>query len=437
MRRPNVLLFISHDTGESVSPYGYETFHTPHLERLAAEGVRFANSFCTFPVCSPSRAAIVTGRYPHQNGVNGLVGPARGWALHPGERHAASLFAEGGYESVLCGMVHETNHCETLGFERLLCGPGKDFNDGGDLLDFGEGIRQWLGERDGDRPFYLQIGCSDTHRQWTKRAEPDDSRGVWRPTWLKDLPEVRQDVTEFQGAVRRLDAGIGRILRALDDAGVADDTIVCFTTDHGEDLPFAKGTLREHGLRVFHFMRYPAGDWRPGAVVEEMISNVDILPTLLEACGLPARANLAGRSFLARLTGQGDYTPRDAVHAEKTFQDFYDPRRCVRTHRHKYVRFFEASTYQDLRMATTGRQHQFVGRATRGHIEELFDLQADPDELNNLADDPACRDVLDEHRRRLAEWMAETSDPLLQGPMESPLYTRARDELRRFARRHP
>ena len=255
--RPNVLLYICHDAGDCVSPYGYPTFDTPNFERLAADGVRFANSFCTFPVCSPSRAAIVTGRYPHQNGVDGLVGRQRGFAFHEGETHAARHFAGAGYESVLCGQIHESDDCTTLGFERFLCGPGTEYNDGGDLLTFGQGIADWLASRDASRPFYLQIGSSDVHRDWAKRAEPDDRLGVWQPPYLHGTEEVRREVCEFQGAIKRLDQGLGYILGAIDDSGVAENTIVVVTTDHGADFLMAKSTLRDPGLRTYLFMRPP------------------------------------------------------------------------------------------------------------------------------------------------------------------------------------
>jgi arylsulfatase A-like enzyme len=425
---PNILLYICHDAGRCVSPYGYDTFDTPHFARLAATGVRCANHFCTFPVCSPSRAAIVTGRYPHQNGVDGLVGPDRGFAFHPGEVHAARRFADAGYESVLCGQVHETDDCTTLGFERFLCGPGTAYNDGGDLLDYGAGIAAWLAARDAGRPFYLQLGSSDVHRQWTKRAAPDDRLGIWRPPWLHDTAEVRRDVAEFQGGVKRLDEGLGRILAALDRAGVADQTIVAMTTDHGADFPLAKSTLRDPGIETYLFLRYPAGGWGAGRVVDELISNVDLLPTLLEAAGLPVPGVMAGRSFLPLLTG-ADHRPREAVFAEKSFADRYDPRRCVRTRTHKYIRYFELDSCCNVRPATVERLGQCRLPWLRIESEALYDLAADPGETTNLAGEPGQAAVLADLRGRLARWMRDTGDPLLHGPMESPAYRRRRREL--------
>ncbi len=431
-KRPNVLVFVSHDTGRCIAPYGYSTFHTPACDRLAAEGLRCAQAFCTSPLCSPARGSLFTGRYPHQNGVDGLVGRHRGFAFHAGERHAARVFGDAGYESVLCGMVHESDNCQSLGFEGFLAGPGEQHNDGGDLLTFGEHIASWLSTRDAQRPFYLQIGCSDTHRQWTKRAQPDRSLGIWQPPYLTATEEVQEEVAEFQGGVRRLDEGIGRILQALDEAAVADETLCVFTTDHGADFPNAKGTLRDPGIEVFLLLRYPP--WGAGRVLDPLISHVDILPTLLAACGIPDEAQIAGRSFLPLLTGAGDDQAREAIYACKTYQDQYDPRRAIRTTRWKYQRYFSLQPYSDLRKATIERQHQIAyAGSTFGHPEELYDLSLDPQERQNLAEDPEHRDTLEDLRRRLALWMRSTNDPLLDGPVECPAYRRYREEFLGYA----
>jgi N-sulfoglucosamine sulfohydrolase len=136
MRRPNIVQITCHDLGRHLGCYGIETVHTPTLDRLAAEGVRFAHSFCTSPGCSPSRAAMATGRYPHANGVMGLAHAHFGWELAPGERHIAGLLAEGGYHTVLFGLQHVTYHPEKLGFREIF----KDRPADG----VAENIEQWL-----------------------------------------------------------------------------------------------------------------------------------------------------------------------------------------------------------------------------------------------------------------------------------------------------
>lgn len=428
MERPNVVLFVTHDTGCWVSPYGLDTVHTPNCDRLAAQSVRFTNSYCTAPLCSPSRAALVTGRYPHQNGVMGLTGQGTGaFRFFEGEQHTAQIFRDAGYESVLCGFEHEAPFWEEVGFHRAISGPGGWYNGGGDLLEHGQEIEKWLGQRDAERPFYLQIGCGETHRDWgAGEVPPDDAPGMTVPPYLHDTPEVREEIAQFQGSIRRLDEGLGRILDAFDRSGLAEDTIFVFTTDHGVDLPRAKGTFYDPGIGVFLFMRYPG--WGEGRVADELISNVDVLPTLLDACGIEVPDNVAGRSFLPLLEG-GDYTENEHVFAEKTYHDTYDPTRALCDGRYKYIRYFEVCIFQDLRLATETRRHQIKPDWRRRTIEELYDLEKDPDEFHDLSDDPDYAKVLKDMRSVLLDWMRRTDDPLLEGPVSSPFY---REQLEQF-----
>lgn len=420
--RPNVLLFISHDTGRFVSPCGYDTVHTPAFEQLAAEGVNCTNTFTTCPLCSPARSAITTGRYPHQNGVMGLTGDGTGgFDLYPTERHAARLFGEAGYEATLCGFEHEARDCRSVGFETVMCGRG-GVNGGGDLREYPAGLDAWLRDRDPNRPFYLQIGCHETHRDWAMHdTPPDDSKGVWRPPYLLDLPEIREDMAKMQGASRRLDEGVGSILNLLDHHGVGDDTIVIVTTDHGIDLPRAKGTFYDPGIEVFLFCRWRNGGWRRGVLEDTLLSQIGLLPTLLTACNIPSPDNLAGQSFEPLLRSEACPTP-PAVFAEKTYHDTYDPTRTLRTERFKYIRYFEANIFQDLRLATMTNRHWWSLDWRRRTVEELYDLAADPLEANNLSADPDQAETLAELRGQLRDWMRGTNDPLLDGPVASPFY---------------
>jgi N-sulfoglucosamine sulfohydrolase len=429
---PNVVLFISHDTGRLVSPCGATTVHTPNCARLAAEGICFSNAFCTSPLCSPSRASITTGAYPHQNGVMGLASEHfGGFDFAPGIRHAATLFGSGGYESVLCGFEHESPDCTRLGFDRTLSGPGRGTNGPGDSRSHAGAIKGWLQGRDRSRPFYLQIGTHETHLDWDAYGtQPDESHGVFLPPSLHDTAEVRSAIAQLQGAVRRLDDVLGQVLEALDQTGVADDTVFVFTTDHGIDLPLAKGTFYDAGLGVFLFMRYPRGGWCSPATRGELVSHVDVLPTLLECCRLPVPSQVSGKSLLPLLQGRL-YEARPALFAEKTFHDEYEPVRAVRTSRFKYIRYFEAHFHHDLRTATIGQRHWIRHRhlLQRRWVEELFDLRQDPTESHNLVRDPVYAGELQAMRDRLATWMRETRDPLCDGPVESPRFKRLRERF--------
>jgi arylsulfatase A-like enzyme len=438
-RRPNVVLFISHDTGRFVSPYGYETVQTPTFEALARQGATFDNCYCVTPLCAPSRAAITTGIPPHQNGMNGLPGDhLGGWDLVTKERHLANVFAQNGYASVLCGFLHETRDLFSVGFAEAIHGIGKSNNAGWPLAGAAEDVEAWLdtqAARAPEQPFYMQIGCADTHRDWTRHAEPDDEKGIWKAPYLIDDPAVDQDMAAMQGASRELDRALGEVLAVFERRGLADDTIFCITTDHGIDFPRAKGTLFDPGIEVLLFMRYRAGGWSENVRVPELVSHVDLYPTLLEACGIPVPEGTAGRSLLPLLTGEGTFERRDAVYVEKTYHDNYDPMRGLRTDRYKYVLNFDAQTLYDVRIATAPRYNWFRFPFRKTLREELYDLQSDPVEANNLAAEPEHQARRERFKAQVARWMAETDDPLLDGPIPSPYHLRAIREMAELARR--
>lgn len=444
MNKPNVVVFISHDTGRFLSTYGYDTVDTPNFERLARMGTTFDNTYCTTPLCAPARAALLSGLYPHQNGMMGLPGDMLGgWDLQTKERHLANVFAGSGYESVLCGFEHETRDFWSVGFETSLHGPGTAHNGGKPLAGVGESIGTWLAERrasaergaSADRPFYLQIGCHETHREWSKYAEPFAERGVWKAPYLIDSPEVDREMAEHQGAVNALDRGVGEVLDALEAAGELEDTILVFTTDHGIDFPRAKGTLFDPGVEAFLFMAWAGGGWHAGARCDELISHVDIYPTILEVCGIDVPEGAVGRSMLPLVSGQGEWTPREAVYHEKIYHDNYDPMRALRTGRYRYILNFDAQTMYDVRIATAPRYTWFRYPIRKSEREELYDLEADPVEANNLARDPDHQELRERLKNHLAAWMAATDDPLLDGPVPSPYHLRISAEMKDLATR--
>lgn len=215
---------------------------------------------------------------------------------------------------------------------------------------------------------------------------------------------------------------------------MTQETLLLFTADHGIAFPRAKTTLHDAGIEVPLLMRWPAGGVAGGRVYGELISNVDVLPTLLEAAEIAVPDNVQGRSFLPLLRGE-PYLPRDAVFAEKTYHELYDPQRCIRTERHKLIHHFEvASRAYAATDITSGPAYKtMVDELVQGRaMLELYDLEADPTERQNLAADPDHADVLASLGRRLRAWMHDTDDPLLEGPIASPFYHEALRVLERF-----
>ena len=361
--------------------------------------------------------------YPQATGVLGLAHPPFGWRLDPRVPHTAQLLAAAGYSTTLVGMQHliERGSAQELGYTRVLpVAPAYDEAEAAAGL-----LRELVSQ---DLPFYLEVGFEEPHRPYDfGGAQPDVTRGVAVPGYLPDAPESRQDMAAFQGAIRQMDAGVGRILSALDELGVADTTCVIFATDHGAAMPRAKCTLYDPGIEVALLWRWPSAGLGGGRVVSEMVSNVDVTPSLLEGLGLPLPPAMQGRSIWPLLTGRA-YAPRSEIFAEKTFHTYYEPMRAVRTARHKLIVNFEVSTRVDVPSDIRESPIYPLMLADFDGVRppvELYDLEEDPWEQRNLSGTTEVADVEADLRHRLLAWMESTNDPLLRGPVPSPYYADA------------
>ncbi len=438
--RPNILFIHCHDLGQHLHCYGVETVRTPNLDALAGEGVRFRQSFCTAPQCSPSRASLFTGRYPHSTGVLGLTHADFAWDLYPDEKHLGQYLKEAGYETAGIGIIHETRggpkRCGLDYYKR----PARATQATDEAVAYLEGR-----DTSSDRPFYLQVGFIEPHRLSTGKdadqgflgteLEADATLGTQIPGYLRDTEGTRTELAELQGSLHHVDTQVGRILDALQASGLADDTLVIFTTDHGIAMPRAKCSVYDPGIQVSLIIRWPNRDgWHGGRVIEPMIQNIDVVPTLLDVLGLQPAPSLHGYSFAPLLDGR-DYTERDTLFAEITYHDYYDPRRCVRTKTHKLIaNFSSAPSFMDPSQSWRPRSDTVVppNHALDYHkVLELFDLEADPWEQVNLAESPEHATVRDALLGKLMTHLRETDDPILQGAVTSPMHLRALEQLNR------
>lgn len=433
VQRPNVVMFHCHDLGQFLHCYGVKTVRTPNLDRFAEEGVRFARSFCTQPGCSPSRASLFTGRYPHNNGVMGLTHANFAWDLRPEEKHLAQFLKEAGYATVAVGVIHETRS----GAKR--CGYDKHINRSKAAEGTTAAIEQLKQLAAGARPFYLYAGFIEPHRLPYPKGpdrpagdhgfpgphlKPDSTLGVDVPGYLRDTPGTREELTGLQGAVRHVDEQFGRFIEAIRELGLEKNTLVIATTDHGIAMPRAKCSVYEPGLQVALLLRHAGRKgWHGGVTRNEMISNIDMLPSILELAGIPVPANVQGRSFAPLLDGR-IYVPNDAIFGELTYHGYYDPRRSIRTETHKLIaNFSTAPAFQDPSQQWRPRSDPVVPEnpATAFHRHlELYDLSSDPWEQVDLAGKPEYTAIRNELARRLYQHMVETDDPLLRGAVASP-----------------
>ncbi|HIU05482.1 MAG TPA: sulfatase [Candidatus Coprousia avicola] len=422
MARPNVLFLISHDTGRMLQSYGYEV-ETPHLEALAHESVLFDEYYCAAPQCSPSRGSILTGLYPHNNGLIGLA--HLGFCISPGVATLPAVFASAGYETTLIGLSHETinvappiedrvfSSTYELGYERVIPVEGDRAPRVADAA-----ISYLAEQRDAERPFYASVGFFETHRDFDEyELVADDPAQVQVPPFLDDTPGVRHDLAQYNGSAKVLDRAVGRILEALEAYGLKENTIVLYTTDHGVAFPNAKGTLKRAGLETALMISAPGH--REGSRNNDLLCNIDLMPTLLELAGIEAPEDIDGTSFAAAVT-DGACCARESFFTELTWHDAYHPMRGIRTKDYCYIMNLEDGpkvyVTVDAHLSASGRDMS-PRLEVPNEPEELYDLTNDPQERVNLADDPAYREVLERLRGRVLAWMAETNDPVLAGPV--------------------
>ena len=410
---PNILYVHSHDTGRWVEPYGYPV-QTPNIQKLAEEGVIFRKAFCAAPTCSGSRACLLTGQYAHSNGMVGLA--HRGFPLKDYRQHIVHPLRKLGYWSGLIGEQHISKKPEVIGYDEVI---KIDTNHVDDVAP----VAVELLTKKLRQPFFLSVGFFETHREFFQPSSPKKANYILPPPNLPDTPEIRQDMASYHASAHSLDVGIERVLDALDASGIDDNTLVICTTDHGLAFPGAKATLFDRGLGVMLILRGPGG-FTGGKASDALVSHLDLFPTICDIVGVERPDYLQGESLLPLVNGEAEEV-RDAIFAEKTYHVAYEPERCVRTHRWKYIRRFGDREKLVLANVDDGPTKDLLLASGWGERripeEQLYDLVFNPNETRNMVGDPAVADVLEEMRGRLDDWMRETKDPLLDGPVPAPL----------------
>jgi arylsulfatase A-like enzyme len=337
-----------------------------------------------------------------------------GWRLPDREKTVPQLLRGAGYHTALFGIQHErpSSRTESLGYERAVAPAPAE--------ELGHAIAEFI--RAGPRePFLLSVGTFEPHRPFNARPLVPGER-VFVPPYLPDNRIVREEMAGFTRLVQQLDDAVGMVLRALNQDRLAERTLVVFTTDHGIDMPRAKGTLYDPGIETALILRWP-GVVPAGTSTDALLSNVDLLPTLGEALLLDVPEVVQGRSFWPLVRG-APYEPRDAVFAEKTHHTAYDPMRCIRTRTHKYIHNFGDLRHHEI--PADGEMDCLAAVPDlcreRRPLEELYDLRSDPLESCNLADDSEFASIQADLRARLRAWMAQTGDPLLDRTLTVPRF---------------
>lgn len=410
--RPNVLYLHSHDTGRYVQPYGYPV-PTPNIQHLADQGVLFRQAFAAAPVCSGSRASLLTGQCTHATGMLGLA--HRGYRLSHPERHIVNVLRAAGYWTGLVGEQHVSADPGDLGYDEVV-----DL-DSTRVSEVAPAATSLIARRaEEDAPFFLSIGFFETHREFFEPSSIRDVLYSRPPENVPDNARTRRDMASFRASARALDQGVGTVLNALEENGLADNTLVFMTTDHGLAFPDAKCTMYDRGIGVMLLMRGPGGFER-GRVFDAQVSHLDLYPTICDVIGLEHPHWLEGTSLLPLVRGEVAEI-HDEIFAEVTYHAAYEPQRAVRTQRYKYMRRYnEEHPGRVLANLDDSLTKEVLLAAGWADVdppwEALFDLWLDPAEALNRIDDPALQGVLGDLRRRLQDWMERTEDPLLDGPV--------------------
>ena len=427
--RPNVLYLHSHDTGRFVQPYGHN-IPTPAYQRLAEEGVLFRQNFCIGPTCSPSRAALLTGQTPHSCGQLGLA--HRGFELQHPERHLAWTLRNAGYETTLVGVQHVVRSDPgKTGYEYV---PELKTRKAEHVMPAALNVLRDYAAGPRTQPFFLDVGFTETHRVFHEadpsKSAAEDPRYCAPPPVLPDTPETRKDMADFKASARVLDHAIGKILDALDEHGLADDTLVILTTDHGIAFPHMKCNLTDHGTGVLLIIRGPASTpaLRGGTVVDALVTHLDVYPTVCDVTGIAHPEWLQGASLLP-LTGGEVERLHEEVFGEVNYHAAYEPQRSVRTERWRYIRRYDNFGKPILANVDDGLSKDVwlrFGWPEQDTVpEQLYDVVFDPQERHNLAGDTRYAQTVEHMRGLLERWMRETADPLLEGDVPMPEGARA------------
>ena len=423
--QPNIVTITCHDLGQHLGCYGVPSVNSPNIDRLASKGIIFKNFYSTSAVSSPGRASLATGRYPQSNGLMGLTHAPWWWNINENEKHIAQLLAEKGYSTTLIGFQHIATP-ERLGFKEHLSAKNNAVETVKEAVDF------FRNRADVKQPFYLEIGFTEVHDPYKHGI--DSSKGIFVPGYLESTDEIRDQLAKFQGDIKFLDNCIGEILNSIEKSTASENTVIIFTSDHGIGFPGAKWSARKAGINVPFIIFQPNSIFSGGKIFHEPMSNVDVLPTLLEFLGFGIPQNIEGVSFMKLIEGKENTPPRSAVFAQYTSDMKRDNQsRTVISGKYQLIWYFDAG--RTVKYPTNTSPSKFAAHVEREETTgtrpfyELFDIESDPWELEDLGGKNEYHGIMQKLSKELIGWMKYVNDPLLKGPLETPYYERSIEKL--------
>ena len=409
LKRPNILWISCEDISPDLGCYGDDYAVTPNLDQLAEQGCRYTNAFVPFPVCAPTRSSIITGMYPGTLGSMHMRTSLQGYECVP--PHYVRCFPE----YLRMAGYYCTNHTKT------------DYQFSPPFTTWDAKIVNWRNkDRPGNAPFFSVINLAVTHESkcWNIKNTIHDPAKVKVPPYYPDTPVVRRNLAKYYDNITTMDKQVGDILRNLEADGMNHSTVVFFWSDHGRGLPRCKRWPYDSGLRVPLIIRSP-GKIAPGSVCDELVNLIDLAPTVLSLARLRVPSTMQGRIILGdKKASQPKYVFGGRNRMDATSYDFI---RTCRDKRYRYIRNFtphipyartipymeKMPIMQQWRQLhsedkLTGPQTLFFRHPKPDH--ELYDIENDPHEINNLAASPDYQHILNKMKAALEAWMNETSD---------------------------
>lgn len=421
----NILLITADDMGLQAGCYGDKFAINPHLDRLASNGVRFHNAYVTQASCSPSRASLLTGLFPHRNGQVGLAGQRPDYKVHDDIPTLPAMLKDHGYFTGILGKLH-VSPAEAFPFDFMWKEALHQPILTRDVRKMAELAGEFLKKSEG-RPFFLYANYFDPHRPFDDGA--NQYKGLpEKPYKPGDVPPLDflgeaaspNDVAAYYNCVNRLDTGIGLLMDQLDAAGVTKNTLVIFISDNGPDFTRAKTTNYEGGVRVPLMVEWP-GVSQAGLVSDALVSGVDIMSTVLDAAGIES-PDVSGDSLRNVLSGSEPADWRKRVSTEFTAHgaSHFFPRRALRQGHYKLIRNYNSPKPNPVEKRGVNRLNQVSDQQWLAAFAtdaappewELYDIEKDPFELNNLAPNPEYSKELEMMRQALDAEQAENEDPL-------------------------
>ena len=429
---PNIVFIIADDVNwNDIGVYGNPNVRTPHIDQLAKDGLQFTQAFLTTSSCSPSRTSIISGLYPHNTDAEQL-----GWPLPADKKTFVEQLKNAGYWTGLAGKFHMGP--EVIDdFDVVMEMQWKDAPDGIDrrLVGDGSGCDDWINllqGRDKSKPFFTWLASFDAHPPFYEGIikNPHKPADVILPPYHPDTKEVRKDYALYYDEISRMDSYIGEVIAELDKEGITDNTVILFITDNGRAFPRDKTTLYEGGIKTPWIIKWP-NKITGGGINDNLISSIDIAPTFMKMAGLEPLDSFEGINFSPLLV-EHSKPIREDIYAEDHFHDFEDYSRAIRTKQFKYIKNFyidlpntpSADVIRDRTWKSMLKEKARLNEAQLRCFqkprdkEELYDIVADPHELNNLASNEAHKNTLEAMRLRLKEMRKVTNDSL--PPIRTP-----------------